>query len=103
MDHRHHRASRDVQVIIVPVPCGGSPAPLHRGPPPAYPRQERAPWKPQRFIPAKQRKAEAIVKIMRELDRRAEDARQMLTPSPAGLKSPSTIMPGFDKAFAPSA
>jgi hypothetical protein len=32
---RHHRASRDVQMIIVPVPCGGSPEPLRRQPPPA--------------------------------------------------------------------
>jgi hypothetical protein len=51
------------------------------------PLPQRAPWKPARFIPAKQRKAERIVEIMRELDRRAEDARQMLKPSAQGLKA----------------
>jgi hypothetical protein len=87
MDHRHHRASRDVQVIFVEVPVGGSPAPLHRGKPPRYPSNQWSPWRPQRSIPSKQRQAERIVKIMRELDRRAEDAGQMLTPSPAGLRA----------------
>jgi hypothetical protein len=40
-DARHH-----VVFVAVPVPAAGSPAPLNRGKPPAYPRQERAPWKP---------------------------------------------------------
>jgi hypothetical protein len=43
---RHHRASRDVQVIIVPVPCGGSPEPLRRQPPSAYKRNQWSPWRP---------------------------------------------------------
>jgi hypothetical protein len=79
---RHHRASRDVQVIIVPVPCGGSPAPLRRGKPPRYPSNHWSPWRPQRSIPSKQRQAERIVKIMRELAKREADARSMLTPRP---------------------
>jgi hypothetical protein len=79
---RHHRASRDVQVTIVPVPCGGSPAPLHRGKPSPYPRQGRSYWRPQTRPPWKQRQAERIVKIMRELAEREADARSMLTPRP---------------------
>lgn len=79
---RHHRASRDVQVVIVPVPCGGSPAPLNRAKPLRYPSTQRQPWRPQTRPPSKQRQAERIVKLMRELDRRAEDARSMLTPRP---------------------
>jgi hypothetical protein len=78
MDGRHHRVSRDVQIVLVPVPMAGSPQPLKWAKPPAYPQQDRAPWKPARFIPAKQRKAQRIVEIMRELDRRAEDARQFM-------------------------
>jgi hypothetical protein len=80
---RHHRASRDVQVVIVLVPFeGGSPAPLHRGKPPRYPSTQRQVWRPRTRPPSKQRQAERIVKLMRELDRRAEDARSMLTPRP---------------------
>jgi hypothetical protein len=80
MDHRHHRASREI--IFVAVPVAGSPKPVDARRPPAYPRQERAPWKPARSIPVKQRKAERIVKIMRELAEREADARSMLTPRP---------------------
>ena len=74
---RHHRASRDVQVIIVPVPCGGSPEPLGRQPPPAYKRNQWSPWRPRRYIPSKR-----IVKLMRELAKREADARSMLIPRP---------------------
>jgi hypothetical protein len=79
---RHHRASRDVQVIIVPVPCGGSPAPLKWAKPSKYPVQHREAWRPARSIPSKQRRAERIVKLMRELAEREADARSMLTPRP---------------------
>ena len=79
---RRHRASRDVQVIIVPVPCGGSPAPLRHAKPSPYPRQERGYWRPARSIPSKQRRAERIAKLMRELAEREADARSMLTPRP---------------------
>jgi hypothetical protein len=80
--HRHHRASGDVQVIIVPVPFeSGSPAPLNRGKPPAYPVNQRSPWRPQ-TKPPKQRQAERIVKLMRELAEREADARSLLTPRP---------------------
>jgi hypothetical protein len=83
---RHHRASRDVEIILVPVPFeGGSPQPFPSRRPPPYPSTQRAPWKPQRFIPAKQRRAEQIVDLLRELDRRAEDARAMLRPTNAAV------------------
>jgi hypothetical protein len=85
MDHhayRHHTATRPV-VVFVPVPFErGSPAPLNRGKPPAYPVNQRSPWRPQRSIPPKQRQAERIVQIMRELAEREADARSMLTPRP---------------------
>jgi hypothetical protein len=88
MDGRHHRASRDVQIVLVPVPVAGSPQPLKWAKPGKYPQQTHEPWRPQRFIPAKQRKAERIVQIMRELDRREADVRAMLRPTnAAGLKA----------------
>jgi hypothetical protein len=87
-EFRHHRASREIVFVAVPVPTAGSPQPFPSRRPPPYPSTQRAPWKPQRFIPAKQRRAEQIVNLMRELDRRAEDARQMLRPTnAAGLKA----------------
>ena len=39
-------------------------------------------WRPQTRPPSKQRQAERIVKIMRELAKREADARSMLTPRP---------------------
>ena len=77
MDHRHHRASRDVQVIFVEVPVGGSPAPLHRGKPPRYPSTQRQPWRPA-DKPPRLSKAQRLFDIMRDLDRRAEDAREFM-------------------------
>jgi hypothetical protein len=85
-DVRHHRASRDVQVILVPVPVAGSPEPFPRKPPPRYPFTQREPWRPAQH-PPRRSKAQRIVDLMRELDRRAEDARQMLKPNAAGLKA----------------
>jgi hypothetical protein len=84
--YRHHVATRPV-VVFVPVPCGGSPEPLRRKPPPAYKRNQWSPWRPQRSIPTN-RKAAArrMIELLRELDRRAEDARQMLRPNAALLK-----------------
>ena len=84
---RHHRASRDVQIVLVPVPVAGSPQPLKWAKPGRYPQQQREAWRPQRAIPIKQRKAERLVEIMRELYRREADARQMLTPNAQGLKA----------------
>ena len=65
MDYRHHRASRDVQVIIVPVPCGGSPEPLRQAKPGPYPRQERGYWRPA-DKPPRLSKAEALKRLLDE-------------------------------------
>jgi hypothetical protein len=82
MDSYHHHVATRPVVVFVPVPCGRSPEPLRRQPPPAYKRNQWSPWRPQRSIPSKQRQAERIVKIMRELAEREADARSMLTPRP---------------------
>jgi broad specificity phosphatase PhoE len=84
-DARHHHASREI--VFVTIPEAGSPKDARRLPPPAYKRTQHERWKPQRFIPAKQRQAERIVEIMRDLDERAEAARQMLRPD-AAMPSP---------------
>lgn len=86
MDHRHHRATRDVQVIIVPVPVGGSPAPLHRGKPPRCPSTQRQPWRPA-DKPPRLSKAEALKRLLEEFKRQDEIVREMMTPSSAGLKA----------------
>jgi hypothetical protein len=80
MDHRHHRASRDVPVIFVEVPVGGSPAPLHRGKPPRYPSAQRQLWRPADKPPRLRR-------LLEEFRRQDEIVREMMTPSPAGLRA----------------
>ena len=90
-DARHHKASRDVQVIFVPVLVafeGGSPKHGREVKPGRYPHQERQPWRPQRAIP--NRKAEGFKRtldLLRELDRHANEARAMLTPTAGMLRS----------------
>jgi hypothetical protein len=75
MDHRHHRASRDVQVIIVEVPSAGSPAPLHRGKPPTYKRNQWSPWRPQTRPPSK---AEATKRLFDAINRNDQAAREYM-------------------------
>jgi hypothetical protein len=88
-DGRHHRASREIVFVAVPVPTAGSPEPFPRKPPPRYPFTQREPWRPAQHPPrsSKQRKAERIVEIMRELYQREADVRAMLRPSAQGLKA----------------
>ena len=79
MDHRHHRASRDVQVIIVPVPCGGSPEPLRHAKPGLYPRQGRgyvASQRPVRRIKG----AEALKRLLDEFRRQDRIVSEMMQP-----------------------
>jgi hypothetical protein len=84
---RHHRASREIVFVAVPVPAAGSPAPLNQAKPPRYPSTQREPWRPAQH-PPRRSKAQRLVDLMRELDRRAEDARAMLRPTSAqGLKA----------------
>jgi hypothetical protein len=83
-DHfRHHRA---VQIVFVETPAAGSPAPLHRGKPGPYPRQERGYWRPANK-PPRLSKAQRIVRLMRELAEREADARSMLRPDAARLRA----------------
>jgi hypothetical protein len=74
MDGRHHRVSREI--IFVPVPVAGSPQPLKWAKPPAYPSSRRAPWRPQQTIPSK---ASASKRLLDAIVRN-EQAREMLTP-----------------------
>jgi hypothetical protein len=74
-NYRHPHATNVVFVI-------GSPAPLDRAKPNKYPSIQRQHWRPQTRPPSKQRQAERIVKLMRELAKREADARSMLTPRP---------------------
>jgi ribosomal protein L32E len=83
-EFRHHRASREI--VFVAVPVAGSPEPLRRQPPPAYPRQEREAWRPARSIPVKQRKAQRLIEIMRDLGQREAEARRMLQPNAALMR-----------------
>ena len=84
--YRHHHAHAPGPIVVFVPFEGGSPAPLHRGKPPAYPRQEREAWRPARSIPVKQRKAQRLIEIMRDLGQREAEARRMLQPNAALLK-----------------
>ena len=74
-DRRHHRASREI--IFVPVPVAGSPAPLNKAKPPHYPRQAHQPWRPAHRPP---NKASATVRLLDAISRNEQAAREMLTP-----------------------
>ena len=77
---RHHRASRDVQVIVIPVPFeAGSSQPLKWAKPPAYPSTRRAPWQPARTIPSK---ATATKRLLDSIIENEMAVREMLRPLP---------------------
>jgi hypothetical protein len=78
MDYRHHRASRDVQVIIVPVPCGGSPEPLRQAKPGPYPRQERGYWRPA-DKPPRLSKAGASKRLFDAINRQEQAVRAFMS------------------------
>jgi hypothetical protein len=87
MDHHaypHHVAHP--AVIFVEVPVGGSPTPLHRGKPPRYPSTQRQPWRPA-DKPPRLSKAERLRRLLDEFRRQEEIVREMMTPSPAGLRA----------------
>jgi hypothetical protein len=83
-DCRHHVA-RPV-VVLVPVPCGGSPQPIRTVKPGKYPSTQRAPWRPQRSIPTNG-KAAATKRLLDAINRNDAAARAMLTPNVAMLRS----------------
>jgi hypothetical protein len=73
-DARH---PRDVQIVLVPVPVGGSNEPI-RQVKPRYPQQQRRdPWRPQRAIPSK---AQASVSLLRRMVEQEAAVREMLRP-----------------------
>lgn len=76
-DRRHHRASREI--IFVPVPVAGSPAPLNQTKPPRYPSTQRQAWRPQQTIPSK---ASASKRLLDAISRNEAAARKMLRPLP---------------------
>ena len=78
-DRRHHRASREIVFVAVPVPAAGSPQPLKWAKPGKYPSTQRQAWLPQRSIPSK---ANASKRLLDAIVRNEAAARQMLTPRP---------------------
>jgi hypothetical protein len=84
-DGRHHKASRDVQIVLVPYPVGGSPAPLHRGKPPAYPPTQRESRRP-RTKPSS--KADATKRLLDAIIENEAAARSMLRPLPLSAMVP---------------
>ena len=74
---RHHHA---VQIVLVPVPVGGSPQPLKWAKPSEYPVQHREAWRPRTKPPSK---AEALRRLLDGINRNDAAARSMLTPNAA--------------------
>jgi hypothetical protein len=84
--YRHHVATRPV-VVFVPVPCGGSPETWRRQPPPAYPVNQRSPWRPATRPPHRLSKAEALKRLLDEFRRQDQIVREMMTPRPDLLRA----------------
>jgi hypothetical protein len=78
--YHHHVATRPVVLVI------GSPAPLNRAKPPRYPSTQRQPWRPA-DKPPRLSKAEALKRLLDEFRRQDQIVREMMTPSPAGLRA----------------
>jgi hypothetical protein len=74
---------RAIQIVFVEVPVGGSPVPIRRLPPPAYPANQREHWRPQRAIPTK---ADATANLLRQIVRQEAAVREMMTP-----RHPATV------------
>ena len=63
---------------------GGSPKPEHARRPPRYPQQQREAWRPQRAIPPKRSKAEALRKLLEQMSRQNEEIRAFMTKARRG-------------------
>jgi hypothetical protein len=75
---RHHHAHREI--IIVPVPCGGSPETIRQTKPGRYPRNQREPWNgPPRRIS----KAESLARFLDNIRRQDQVVREMMRPDAA--------------------
>ena len=75
IDSRH----RDVQVILVPVPVGGSNEPHRQVKPGKYPLQRREAWRPATRPPSK---AAASARLLRGIVEQEAAVREMLRPQP---------------------
>ncbi len=79
-DYRRHTATRPTVILFTL----GSPEPLRWGKPRPYPKQSRAPWRPQRAIPSRPAPAKSqaglrrLVDILSDLDRREAAVRRRL-------------------------
>ena len=76
-EYRHHVAHP--AVIFVEVPSAGSPKPVDARRPPRYPQQQRQPWRPATRPPSK---ADATVRLLRDIAANEMAVRQMLRPQP---------------------
>jgi hypothetical protein len=74
-DGRHHKANRDVQIVLVPVPVAGSPQPLKWAKPGRYPVQHREAWRPRTKPPSK---TEATKRLLDAIIRNDEAARAFM-------------------------
>jgi hypothetical protein len=83
-DYSHHRASRDVQVVLVPIPVAGTIRETHRAEPPRYPYDRREAWRPATRPPTK---AQRVGRWLDQLRRQEEAVREMLKPDLALLKA----------------
>jgi hypothetical protein len=81
MDGRHHRVSREIIFVPVEVPVVGSPQPLKWSKPPAYPRQDRAPWRPATRPPNKASASKRLLDAIAESDAAAKAILRPLPPS----------------------
>lgn len=74
--YRHHVATRR-EIVFIEVPVAG-PDYGRRGKPPAYRHDQHQPWKPQRDIPAKPNKAEALRRFLERVNRQNEEVRAFM-------------------------
>jgi hypothetical protein len=76
-DFRHHRASREI--IFVPVPVGGSPEPFREVKPGQFKRNPPTHWRPAQAIPSK---GKATLELMRQIAAQETILRGLLRPQP---------------------
>ena len=74
--YRHHVATRR-EIVFIEVPVAG-PDYGRRGKPARYPSNPREPWRPQRDIPAKPNKAEALRRFLERVNRQNEEVRAFM-------------------------
>lgn len=86
MDARHHRASRDVQVVLVPYPVAGSPKSCRTVKPARFPGGQREHWRPATRPPLN-RKAKGLKQLIDSFQRQDQIVREFMQPDLALLKA----------------